>query len=217
MDFNKARFNMVEQQIRPWDVLDFDLLDALESIPRELFVSKEQQGYAYADLPLKLDNGSTMLEPKIVARMVQGLTLSKTDRVMEIGTGSGYATAVLATLAGSVQTYDVDEQQLSRAQAVLQSLNFDNIQFVAEDGFANSQPEAKYDAIYVGGSLPEVPEQLKQQLADGGRLVVVVGGKPVQRCLQITRNGNEFSQKTLFDTLVTPLTTKAKKPSKFRF
>ncbi|MDK4576935.1 protein-L-isoaspartate O-methyltransferase [Kingella kingae] len=217
MDFNKARFNMVEQQIRPWDVLDFDLLDTLESIPRELFVSKEQQGYAYADLPLKLDNGSMMLEPKIVARMVQGLTLSKTDRVMEIGTGSGYATAVLATLVDSVQTYDVDEQQLSRAQAVLQSLNFDNIQFVAEDGFANSQPEAKYDAIYVGGSLPEVPEQLKQQLADGGRLVVVVGGEPVQRCLQITRNGNEFSQKTLFDTLVTPLTAKAKKPNKFQF
>lgn len=217
MDFNKARFNMVEQQIRPWDVLDFDLLDALEEIPREAFVSAEQQGYAYADLPLRLENGSMMLEPKIVARMVQGLQLSKTDRVMEIGTGSGYATALLAKLAGNVQTYDVDEHQLLNAKTVLHSLHYTNIQFEAEDGLNNSQPEAKYDAIYVGGSLPTFPETLKQQLNDGGRLVVVVGTSPVQNCLQVIRQGDNFVQTTLFDTQIPALSDNRSGTSRFVF
>ncbi|ENW4148736.1 TPA: protein-L-isoaspartate O-methyltransferase, partial [Neisseria gonorrhoeae] len=100
MDFEKARFNMVEQQIRPWDVLDFDVLDALEEIPRELFADESLQGLAYADMELPLANGHKMLEPKIVARLAQGLKLTKNDTVLEIGTGSGYATALLAKLAG---------------------------------------------------------------------------------------------------------------------
>ena len=124
MDFQQARFNMVEQQIRPWDVLNFDLLDALESIPREKFVQENQQGYAYADISLALPNGGRMLEPKIVARMIQGLSLTKTDRVLEVGTGSGYATAVLATLAGSVRTFDTDSSQQARAKAALQQLGW---------------------------------------------------------------------------------------------
>ena len=205
MDFQKARLNMVEQQIRPWDVLDFDLLDALEEIPRELFVNAEQQGYAYADLTLALRNGSQMLEPKVVARMVQGLKLQKTNSVLEVGTGSGYATAVLAKLAGDVLTCDVDEQQLSAAKAVLNRLAFENVRYVVADGLQGLPSEAAFDAIYIGGSLPEVPEALKQQLADGGRMVVVVGSEPVQRCLLITRQGDEFMQKTLFDTLIAPL------------
>ena len=113
MNFEQARFNMVEQQIRPWDVLDFDVLDALQDIPRELFVQPSQQGYAYADLALPLPNGSQMLEPKIVGRMAQGLALKKHERVLEIGTGSGYATAVLAKLAHEVTTCDIDRQQLN--------------------------------------------------------------------------------------------------------
>ena len=96
MDFDKARFNMVEQQVRPWDVLDFDVLDALEEIPRELFVNEALQGLAYADMELPLANGHKMLEPKVVARLAQGLKLTKNDTVLEIGTGSGYATALLA-------------------------------------------------------------------------------------------------------------------------
>ena len=110
MDFEKARFNMVEQQIRPWDVLDFDVLDALEEIPRERFVSESLQGLAYADMELPLANGHKMLEPKIVARLAQGLKLTKTDTVLEIGTGSGYATALLAKLAGKVVSDDLDAE-----------------------------------------------------------------------------------------------------------
>ena len=121
MDFEKARFNMVEQQIRPWDVLDFDVLDALEEIPRERFVNESLQGLAYADMELPLANGHKMLEPKIVARLAQSLKLTKTDTVLEIGTGSGYATALLAKLAGKVVSddrcigvLDVDSEHLAQ-------------------------------------------------------------------------------------------------------
>lgn len=218
MDFAKARFNMVEQQIRPWDVLDFDLLDVLEEIPRENFVLPEQQGYAYADIALRLANGSMMLEPKIVARMAQGLALKSTDRVLEIGTGSGYASAVLAKLAAHLTTYDVDETQLSFAKNILDSLNYQNIRFEHGDGLT-IQHAHRYDAIYIGGSLPVLPKNLLLHLSEtGGRMVVIVGGKPVQRCLLITRQGDEFDTKLLFDTQVAGLQDKVlDKPSKFTF
>ena len=205
MDFKKARFNMVEQQIRPWDVLDFAVLDALESIPREEFVLPEQQGYAYADLPLKLLNGSYMLEPKIVARLAQGLNLKKTDQVLEIGTGACYATAVLAYLAAHVHTVDMDAQQQNFAHIALNRINLLNISYEVCDGFAQDK-NTRYDAIYVGGSLPAIPEVLKNRLNEnGGRMVVIVGSEPVQRCMLITRQGIDFSEKVLFDTLVPPL------------
>lgn len=205
MDYKQARFNMVEQQIRPWDVLDFDVLDALEAIPREEFVTPEQRGYAYADLPLKLLNGRCMLEPKIVARLVQGLALKKSDKVLEVGTGSGYATAVLAMLANHIHTVDVDAQQQQFAHIVLNRLNFLNVSYQVADGLQLETDEV-FDAIYIGGSLPIVPEHLLSKLnPDGGRMVVIVGNLPVQRALQITRNGENFSEKALFDTMVAGL------------
>lgn len=203
MNFKQARFNMVEQQIRPWDVLDFDLLDALESIPREEFVSPEQRGYAYADMPLQLANGGTLLEPKIVARMVQGLSLKPSDAVLEIGTGSGYATAVLAKLSREVQTFDVDTVQQHFARTILTRLKIENVRYEVADGFEIGEQHGTYDAIYIGGSLHAIPELLKSHLNEnGGRMVVVVGDDIVQRCLLITRQGNEFTQKTLFDTKI---------------
>ena len=147
MDFAKARFNMVEQQIRPWDVLDFDLLDALQDLPRELFVSEEQKAYAYSDTPLPLPNGGTMLEPKIVARLVQGLALQKTDSVLEIGTGSGYATALLAKLCGEVTTIDLDADQQVRAKMALTAIAQENVIFQTGDGLA---------AAVGGGSAPSL-------------------------------------------------------------
>ena len=209
MDFEKARFNMVEQQIRPWDVLDFDLLDALQDLPRELFVSEDQKAYAYTDCPLPLPNGGTMIEPKIVARMVQGLALKKTDNVLEIGTGSGYATALLAKLSHEVTTIDVDADQQVRAKAALGAIDQENVVFQTGDGLAAAVGGAPFDAIYVGGSLPRIPEGLKAQLKDGGRMVVIVGNHPVQRAQLLTRQGNEFIETTLFDTKVPSLSTDA--------
>ncbi|WP_373740473.1 protein-L-isoaspartate O-methyltransferase [Neisseria sp.] len=212
MDFEKARFNMVEQQIRPWDVLDFDLLDVLEEIPRERFVPAQLQGLAYADKALPLPNGGEMLEPKTVARLVQGLALKKTDKVLEIGTGSGYATAVLAKLAGSVVTVDTDAAQLAAAKTVLTGLGLLNVNYENHDGLTEITEGAPFDAIYVGGGVAAVPDTLKKQLKDGGRMVVIAGGQPVQRALLLTRNGGSFDQKTLFDTLVGNLNGSVSKP-----
>ena len=212
MDFEKARFNMVEQQIRPWDVLDFDVLDALEEIPRERFVSESLQGLAYADMELPLANGHKMLEPKIVARLAQGLKLTQTDTVLEIGTGSGYATALLAKLAGKVVSDDLDAEQQNRAKAVLDGLALDNIDYVQNNGLTEPSAGAPFDAVYVGGAVDRVPDVLKEQLKDGGRMAVIVGRRPVQRALLITRKGGQFEEKVLFDTLVAHLDDKENRP-----
>lgn len=208
MNFEKARFNMVEQQIRPWDVLDFDVLDALEEIPRERFVDASLQGLAYADTELPLANGHKMLEPKVVARLVQGLKLSKDDTVLEIGTGSGYASALLAKLAGRVVSDDLDAAQQARAKAVLDGLGLDNIVYVQNNGLTEASEGAPFDAVYVGGAVDAVPDVLKAQLKDGGRMAVVVGRAPVQRALLVTRRGDAFDEAVLFDTLIAHLDEK---------
>lgn len=216
MNFEQARFNMVEQQIRPWDVLDFDVLDALADVPRECFVNEAQRAYAYADTALPLPNGGTMLEPKIVARLIQGLSLKADARVLEIGTGSGYATALLAKLAGSVVTVDIDAGQQQRAKTVLDGLGLANISYQTGDGLAGVQEGAPFDAVYIGGAVPAVPEALKSQLKNGGRMVVVTGGAPVQQALLVTREGDGFTEKTLFDTFIPYLNARPVADS-FRF
>lgn len=208
---------MVEQQIRPWDVLDFDLLDAIESIPREHFVDPEQQSYAYADTALRLPNGHTMLEPKIVARMIQALELTPLERVLEIGTGSGYTAAILSKMAAQVVSCDTDEAQLHRAREALSSLGLDNITLQSADGLALNE-EGSYDAVCISGSLPELPENVPGYLnPNGGRLVAIIGQAPLQRCLLVKRNGNEYSQTVLFETAVAGLNEKAAQPNKFTF
>ena len=216
--FEQARFNMVEQQIRPWSVLDFDVLDALAEVPREQFVAPEQQAYAYADLSLPLPNGSAMLEPKVVARLIQGLKLTKNDTVLEIGTGSGYATAVLAKLAGRVITIDTDEAQQQQAKAVLDRLGLTNIDYRIGDGLVNP-PIATVNAIYVGGSCPVMPETLRSKLPVGGRMAVIVGQEPVMHALLVQCNGEaSYEQSVMFDTVAPALSGPAvKKASSFRF
>ncbi|KLT72024.1 protein-L-isoaspartate O-methyltransferase [Neisseria arctica] len=218
MNFEKARFNMVEQQIRPWDVLDFDILDALSEIPREAFVSESHKPYAYSDTALPLPNGGSMLEPKIVARMIQGLDLTPLDKVLEVGTGSGYATAVLRKMAGEVVTIDIDAEQQARAKEVLDGLALNNITYQIGDGLSGEAGGSPFDAIYIGGAVNSVPEILKQQLKDGGRMVVVTGDAPVQRARLIIRKGDKFTEATLFDTLIPKLSSKTDAPAdKFSF
>ncbi|MDO5068731.1 protein-L-isoaspartate O-methyltransferase family protein [Neisseria zoodegmatis] len=219
MNFEQARFNMVEQQIRPWDVLDFDVLDALSEVPREYFVAESQQAYAYADKTLPLPNGGSMLEPKIVARLIQGLALKADDKVLEVGTGSGYAAALLSKLSANVMTVDVDAEQQQRAKAVLDKLGFNKIIYEVGDGLAGALGGAPFDAVYIGGAVPVVPEALKNQLNNnGGRMVVVVGEAPVQRALLITRNGDAFAEQVLFDTYIPQLKTPTLSPTaKFNF
>ena len=214
MNFEKARFNMVEQQIRPWDVLDFDILDVLGEIPREDFVTEAQQPYAYSDKTLPLPNGGNMLEPKIVARMIQALKLTPLDKVLEVGTGSGYATALLGKMAAEVITVDIDAEQQARAKTVLDNLGYKNITYQVADGLAAEIGGGLFDAIYIGGATNNIPEQLKNQLHEkGGHMVVVVGDAPVQRALLIVRDGNSFTETTLFDTLIPKLTSKTDTPA----
>lgn len=213
MDFQKARFNMVEQQIRPWDVLDFNLLDAIEALPRERFVTPEQQGYAYADTALVLPNGHMMAEPKTVARMIQALELKPSDHVLEIGTGSGYTAAILSRLAAQVVSCDTDEQQLHRAREALSSLCLSNITLRSADGLALSE-SGSYDAVCISGSLPELPGHIADYLnPQGGRLVAVVGKAPLQQCILLRRNGSEFTRTVLFETAIPALDGKAAKPA----
>ena len=219
MDFNKARYNMVEQQIRPWDVLDFDILDALSEIPREVFVTEAQKHYAYSDKTLPLPNGGSMLEPKIVARMVQSLNLKAGEKALEVGTGSGYATALMAEMGAHIVTIDIDPEQQMRAKIVLDGLGYDKVTYQVGNGLTGKTGGAPFDAIYIGGGVVGIPEALKDQLKDGGRMVVIVGEAPVQRAQLIVRHGNTFVESTLFDTLIPLLVNEGNipVPSKFNF
>ena len=157
MDFAQARHNMVEQQIRPWDVLEFELLDVLSEIPREHFVLPEHQAVAYADQALPLANGHAMPEPRIVAKMIQALNIKKTDRILEIGTGSGYATALLSRMGQSVLSLDLDGAQQERAQAALAKVACTNVQLSVANGLKAVANIGTFDVIYVGGGVAVVP------------------------------------------------------------
>ena len=175
MDFNKARFNMVEQQIRPWDVLDFDILDALGEIPREAFVSEAQKAYAYSDKTLPLPNGGNMLEPKIVARMVQGLALKPGQKVLEVGTGSGYQAAVLSRLAREVVSVEILAEHAARAAKRLAAAGCANVEVHCGDGSLGWRERAPFDQIMVTAAAARVPPALIEQLRPGGRLVIPIG------------------------------------------
>ncbi|AXK38959.1 protein-L-isoaspartate O-methyltransferase family protein [Crenobacter cavernae] len=219
MDFEKARFNMVEQQIRPWDVLDIKILDLLFAVKREDFVQPEQRDIAFVDVQLPLPNGTLMLEPKVEARLVQDLDIRPTDRILEVGTGSGYVTALLATLGREVVSVEIDPAQKARAEANLRKAGVDNATVLDGNGIEGVPGKAPFDAILVGGSLPVVPEALKQQLAIGGRLAVVVGDEPVMRAIVVTRDSETaFGETVSFDTVVPRLAKAcALAPSAFRF
>lgn len=219
MDFEQARFNMIEQQIRPWDVLDTDILDLMFHVKREDFVTEELRTLAFTDKELPLPNGSMMLQPKIEARMVQDLNVQSKDKVLEIGTGSGYVTAMLANLAQHVYSVDIDAKQLERAARNLKKAHIQNITLLEGNGVTGLLAQAPYDVIFVGGSLPIVPEQLKQQLAIGGRMMIVAGDIPVMRALLVTRVAeNDFSSVEMFDTCIARLDrVEAVEPERFAF
>ncbi len=200
MDFAKARFNMVEQQIRPWDVLDFDLLDALSEIPRERFVQTQHQNIAYADEKLPLANGGKMLEPRVLAKMIQALELTKQTKVLEVGTGSGYGTAILSLLSQQVLTVDIDQTQQNTARDALNSCELSNISYAICDGLHGVSEQAPYDAIIIGGAIPAISNSLKEQLTDGGKLIAIINNTFPMKAVLIVRSGNSFNETTLFET-----------------
>ncbi len=206
----QSRFNMIEQQIRPWHVLDEDVLNALSAIPRDRFVPVRYQNVAYSDLEIPLEvEGMTscesMLAPKIEARLAQELQLSPTDGVLEIGTGSGYQAALLARLCSTVVSVEIDRHIAAFGKANLERENISNVKVEIGDGRAG-WGTGEYSAILLTGSIPNIPDSLKYQLTIGGRLVAIVGQSPVMTALRITRvSAAAFETESLFDTLAKPL------------
>lgn len=205
-----ARFNMIEQQIRPWDVFDPLVLQALLTVQRERYVPTAFQRLAFSDVELPLiinavDTCETMLMPKVEARLAQDLLLQPTDCVLEIGTGSGYQAALLGSLAQQVTSIELDSRLATFAQQNLQRNHVTNVTVETGDAHAG-WGTTEYDAILVTGSVPVVPDALKYQLRIGGRLVVIVGQAPVMVACRITRtSAASFETVNLFDTVIKPL------------
>lgn len=209
-DVEQARFNMVEQQIRPWNVLDPKVLDALFVVRREQYVPVALRALAFSDLEIPLqingvDTSETMLAPKIEARFAQDLQLQPTDCVLEIGTGSGYQAALLAHLARQVSTVEIDSRLAAFAQENLQRNGVSNVKVETGDA-SRSWGSTEYDAILVTGSVPAVPDALKYQLRVGGRMIVVTGQAPIMTAWRITRTtAASFETEGLFETVIKPL------------
>jgi protein-L-isoaspartate(D-aspartate) O-methyltransferase len=195
-----AKFNMIEQQIRPWEVLDNQVLSTLSQVDREDFVRDAYKGLAYADCQIPLGNGVSMLPPTIEGRMLQALLIKADNDVLEVGSGCGYVTACLAHLAQRVSSFDSSAEIIDFARTNVASCGCDNVDF-AQRGLAQIDASEAYDVIAVTGSLPTVPENLKQALKTGGRMFVVVGFSPVMQALLITRIGaSEWTTQSLFET-----------------
>ena len=222
MDFNQARFNMVEQQVRPWDVLDPRVLNVIGNIPREQFVPEESRQLAYADMriPIGEFEGRTshMLNPVIEGRMLQSLAISEDDTVLQIGTGTGYITACLATLGRHVDSVDINPEMTAQAEKNLARFEIGNITLSTGDCSSKWEQKRYYNCIAIMGSMPDVPEFYKKLLKeDGGRMFVVVGNAPVMKALLVTRIGkNKWTIDEMFETCIDPLIN-AEKPAEFVF
>jgi len=217
MNLEQARFNMVEQQIRTWEVLDPAVLDLLYTVPREEFVPAAYRNLAFADMEIPIGEGESMMAPKIEARIVQALSLRKTDRVLEVGTGSGYLTALLAHCAAHVYSLEIRPGLAAFGRANLERHGADNVTLEVADGARGDPKRAPYDAIVLTGSTPVLPAALREQLAPGGRLFAVVGEPPVMvaRLITCTVPGT-FGSEELFDTVLAPLVN-AERPARFQF
>ncbi len=189
MDLNQARFNMIEQQIRPWEVLDPQVLELLSIVRREDFVPMAHKALAFVDMeiPLGAAPNQVMLAPRVQARMLQDLAVKKTDKALDIGTGSGFMAALLAHQAASVLSLEIDAHLAAQAQANLQKAGVTNVVVRTADGSQGAAADGPFDVIVLSGSVAEVPAALLQQLAVGGSLVAIVGDEPMMRATLITR------------------------------
>lgn len=217
LNIEQARFNMIEQQVRPWDVLDPKVLTLMETVAREKYVPAGYEGLAYADIEIPLGHGELTLPPRIIGRMLQAVNIDPLDIALEVGTGCGYMTALLA--AGCRQVYSVDLHADISAQAKqrLDAQGVKNVSLEVGDASHGWDQHRPYDIIVIAGSLPVLPEAFQKSLNRGGRLVTVVGTAPVMEAVLITRTGeNEWSRESLFETCIPPLVN-APQPQRFTF
>jgi protein-L-isoaspartate(D-aspartate) O-methyltransferase len=217
MNLDQARTNMVEQQIRTWEVLDQDVLDLLYVVPREEFVPQQHRALAFSDLEIPISRNQRMWQPKLEARVLQELMLKKLDRVLEVGTGSGYLTALLAHRAAHVVSVEIDPALAAFGRAHLERHGADNVTLEIGDAARGWAAHAPYDAIVLTGSAPVLPRAFLEQLATGGRLFAVVGEAPAMTARLVTCTApGAWRSADLFETVIAPLVN-AERPSRFRF
>lgn len=217
LNIEQARFNMVEQQIRPWDVLDTSVLDLLYVVKREEFVPAESRDLAFTDVELPIGHGQVMLEPKLEARLLQELAVKKTDKILEVGTGSGYMAALLAAKGAQVTSVEIIPELAQTAAAHLKAAGIANARVEVGDGLQGWSAGAPYDVIVVSGSVPVLPQALLGQLKVGGRLAAIVGTAPAMEAQIVTCTApHTYSALSLFETVVPPLQN-APQPNTFRF
>jgi protein-L-isoaspartate(D-aspartate) O-methyltransferase len=217
MDMEQARYNMVEQQIRPWDVLDQDVLDLLFRVRREDFVAEAHRALAFVDMEIPLGHGQAMWTPKLEARALQELAVRPGDRVLEVGTGSGYLTALLASQAAEVVSVDIVPEFTAAATCKLHAHGFTNVALHTGDAARDWPDEAAFDVIVLTGSTPLLSDAFRRRLRVGGRLFAIVGEAPAMHARLVTRTAPEaFRAVTLFETCVAPLVN-APQPAAFVF
>jgi len=225
MNLEQARFNMIQQQIRPWDVLNGELLELLTLVRREEFVPASHKALAFADIEIPLRNptdaalrlGQCMLAPKVEARLVQDAAVQKHEKVLEIGTGSGYLAALLAHLSQRVITLEIEPELVALARSNLQKAGILNAEVRLADGSKGVPLEAPFDVILLSGSVAEIPDKLLESLKPGGRLVAIVGEEPIMRATTATRTaGHGYSSNQGWDT-VAPRLQNFPEHSRFNF
>ena len=217
MNFERARFNMVEQQIRPWEVLDGRVLSLLESIRREDFVPVKYRKLAFADMSIPLGAGQVMMRTNVEGRVLQALDLGEDETVLEIGTGSGFITACLASLAKCVVSVEIFEELRETAKARLEDKNIRNAELFVGDVMRGWQPEQAHDVVVVTGSVPAVPEQFLGWVNPGGRMFVITGDSPAMEARLLTRlSVTEWREESLFETDL-PRLINAEEPAEFVF
>ena len=211
LNIEQARHAMIEQQIRPWNVVDMQVLATMSSIPRELFVPENYKNLAFTDTSLPIGEDQWMLKPVIEGRLLQALNVQANDEVLVIGTGSGFITACLAQMARAVTSVDIHAEFIESCKEKLKTLELSNVQFEQADIF-NYAPSHQYNAIAVTGAVSSIPEHIKDWLLPNGRLFIIHGQSPSQEAICITRVGNQFETESLFETDVPYLQGAQPKP-----
>ncbi|MEO8858146.1 MAG: protein-L-isoaspartate O-methyltransferase [Burkholderiaceae bacterium] len=217
MDLEQARFNMIEQQIRPWDVLDAHVLHLLSVVKREDFVPPAHKALAFVDMEIPLPGGEVMLAPRVEARMLQDLNVQKHEKVLEIGAGSGYMAALLAHRAQRVISLELDPGLVTFARANLQRAGVHNAEVLHLDGSQEVPPEGPFDIILLSGSLAEVPQSLLARLKLAGRLAAIIGEEPMMRATFVIRLGETQYRTTQPWDTVAPRLRNFPEPSRFTF
>lgn len=201
MNMELAHINMLKHQIRACDVLDAKVLQALAHTTREYFVPTEYKHLAYADCPLPLEHGQVMMTPREEGKVLQALNIHPSDTILEIGTGSGYLTALLAKLGKLVYSVDLFSDFTACAQSKLSALAISNVKLITADGVRGWEEKAPYDVIVITGALPILPREFRISLAKGGRLFAILGEAPIRKAYLITRHGeHQFTETILFET-----------------